>query len=92
MASHISAHNKKVLNSKIEAEVKTRKHFAHPCPLQNRCNEGPLVYQADVSTNRTTKTYYGLAGTTFMRRYGNHKSNLENREDYGTALSNNVRQ
>ena len=88
MASHISAHNKKVLNSKIEAEVKTCKHFAHPCPLQNRCNEGPLVYQADVSTNRTTKTYYGLAGTTFMRRYGNHKSNLENREDYGTALSN----
>ena len=57
-------------------------------PLQNRCNEGPLVYQADVSTNRTTQTYYDLAGTTFMRRYGNHKSKLENKEDYGTALSN----
>ena len=54
MASHISAHNKKVLNSKIEAEVKTCKHFAYPCPLQNRCNDGPLVYQADVSTNPTT--------------------------------------
>ena len=27
MASHIPAHNKKVLNSKIEAEVKTCKHF-----------------------------------------------------------------
>ena len=87
MASHISAHNKKVLNSKIEAEVKTCKHFEYPCPLQNRCNEGPLVYQADVSTNRTTKTYYGLAGTTFKKRYRNHRSN---REDYGTALSKYV--
>ena len=45
------------------------------------------VYQANVSTNRTTKTYYGLAGTTFKKRYGGRRSNLENREDYGTALS-----
>jgi hypothetical protein len=87
MASHISARNK---NSKIKAEVKICKHFAYPCPLQNRCNEGPLVYQADVSTNRTNKTYYGLAGRTFKKRYGNHRSNLENREDYGTALSKYV--
>ena len=43
-----------------------------------------------MSTNRTTKTYYGLAGTTFKKRYGGHRSNLENREDYGTALSKYV--
>ena len=83
MASHISAYNKNVLDSKIEAEVKTCKHFAYPCPLQNNAmKEGPHVYQVDVSTNRTTKTYYGLAGTTFKKRYGNHRSNLENREEF----------
>ena len=48
MASHISAYNKNVLDSKIEAEVKTCKHFAYPCPLQNNAmKEGPLVYQVD---------------------------------------------
>ena len=83
MACHISAYNKKVLDSKIEAEVKTCKHFAYPCPLQNNTmKEGPHVYQVDVSTNRTTKTYHGLAGTTFKKRYGNHRSNLENREEF----------
>ena len=90
MASHISAHNKKVLNPKMDAPVEKCVHRAYPCPLQNKCNEGPLVYQADVSTTNTTKTYYGLAGTTFKKRYGGHRSNLQNREDYGTALSKYV--
>ena len=90
MASHISAHNKKVLNPKMEAPVEQCVHRAYPCPLQDRCNEGPLVYQADVSTTNTTKTYYGLAGTTFKKRHGGHRSNLENREDNGTALSKYV--
>ena len=90
MASHISTHNKKVLNPKMEAQVEKCTHRAYPCPLQDRCNEGPLVYQADVSTTNTTKTYYGLAGTTFKKRYGGHRSNLENREDYGTGLSKYV--
>ena len=48
---------------------------------------GHPVYQADVSTHRATKTYYGLAETTFKKRYGGHRINLENREDYGAALS-----
>ena len=90
MASHISAHNKKVLNPKMDAPVEKCVHRAYPCPLQDKCNEGPLVYQADVSTTNTTKTYYGLAGTTFKKRYGGHRSNLQNREDYGTALSKYV--
>ena len=90
MASHISAHNKKVLNPKMEAPVEKCVHRAYPCPLQDRCNEGPLVYQADVSTTNVTKTYYGLAGTTFKKRYSGHRSNLENREDNGTALSKYV--
>ena len=90
MASHTSAHNKKVLNPKMEAPVEKCVHRAYPCPLQDRCNKGPLVYQADVSTTNVTKTYYGLAGTTFKKRYSGHRSNLENREDNGTALSKYV--
>ena len=49
--------------------------------------EGPLVYQADVTTRNITKTYYGLAGSTFKQRYYGHRNNLLNRESCGTALS-----
>ena len=49
--------------------------------------EGPLVYQADVTTRNITKTYYGLAGSTFKQRYYGHKRNLIHRDSCGTALS-----
>ena len=49
--------------------------------------EGPLVYQADVTTRNITKTYQGLAGSTFKQRYYGHKRNLIHRDSCGTALS-----
>ena len=73
----------------MEAPVEKCVHRAYPCPLQDRCNEGPLVYQADVSTTNTIKTYYGLA-VQLKKKYSSHRSNLQNREDYGTALSKYV--
>jgi hypothetical protein len=36
------------------------------CPMDKNCMEGPLVYQADVTTRNITKTYYGLAGSMYL--------------------------
>ena len=87
MASHYSNHIRKLLSSKNDKKVEDCNYKAFKCPLDKKCMEGPLVYQADVATRNITKTYYGLAGSTFKQRYYGHRNNLANKESYGTALS-----
>ena len=87
MASHYSNHNRKLLSKQENKIVEDCTCTKFECPLDKQCMEGPLVYQADVETRNITKTYYGLAGSTFKQRYYGHRNNLINRESCGTALS-----
>ena len=49
-----------------------------------------VVYKATVTTNQPKlkrKTYYGMTGGTFKKRYYGHKSDIEHKDKYGTTLS-----
>ena len=48
------------------------------CPLQNRCLERNIVYQATVKTQDSEETYVGVTENTFKIRYGNHKQSFNN--------------
>ena len=70
----------KPCNCRIKAE----------CPLRGECQEGPLVYQADVATIKTVKKYIGQTGDTFKSRYYGHKSSLDNGNKNSTTMSTYV--
>ena len=78
MKSIISSHNKHVLSN---ANTPTpppdtwncRKKPA--CPLQGKCLQTYVIYQATVASGKTTETYVGLAAN-FKERYRNHKTSF----------------
>ena len=45
------------------------------CPLEGKCLQTNVIYQATVTTETTTETYIGLA-TNFKERYRNHKTSF----------------
>ncbi|XP_068685270.1 uncharacterized protein [Montipora foliosa] len=58
------------------------------CPLEGKCRQTNVIYQATVTTETTTETYVGLA-TNLKERYRNHKTSFRhsNRRNE-TELSN----
>ena len=79
--SIISSHNKNVL------------HQNRPCPNEQKCNcinenyqAENIVYEATITCNEQTygeNIYIGIAETTFIKRYSNHK------RSYNLAAYNN---
>ena len=92
--STIDAHNKKIL--KIDDKTETKPcncRNKEKCPLDGKCREKELVYQATITATEPTRdgtgkqrieTYIGLTSTEFKTRYNNHKSTIEKKE-YATA-------
>ena len=78
--SIISSHNKKVLSTNITEQDQTEKECncrnKTECPLEGKCLQKNVIYQATVTTNTTEETYVGLA-TNFKERYRNHKCSLK---------------
>ena len=60
------------------------------CPLEGKCLQTNVIYQAIVDTDRSIETYVGLA-TNFKERYRNHKTSFrhQNRRNE-TELSKHV--
>ena len=48
------------------------------CPLQNKCLEKNVIYQATVTTKEREETYVGMTENAFKTRYGNHKQSFNN--------------
>jgi predicted GIY-YIG superfamily endonuclease len=93
--SIISSHNKKVLSAtkpteQEQTDKKCNCRKKRECPLEGKCLQKNVVYQATVTTETTKETYVGLA-TDFKERYRNHKCslNLEKRKNE-TELSKYV--
>lgn len=82
MATRIKAHNNKILNSisgnnPEQAESRTCNcRDVNACPVEGKCLMKNVIYQAEVTTQRETKTYVGQASTTFKIRYTQHKSDM----------------
>ena len=90
----IRAHNAKILkvsrSKNVEAPKTCDCSRNNPCPVEGKCLESNVIYEAEVShTNSNTepKIYRGLASTSFKIRYTNHKSDIKNRARKGTELS-----
>ena len=54
------------------------------CPMDRRCNDQNIVYQAEVTTPTSSETYIGLCDTSFKLRYRNHVCSFRN-EGYKQA-------
>ena len=90
--AYIDKHNRTILTPPKPVNKNTcncRKSRMADCPLQGKCLQESLVYQADVIPTNTdqnnnnpiigTKTYYGNTGRTFKKRYYEHLETLNNK-------------
>ena len=46
------------------------------CPVDGKCLEESVVYEADVLSKYGTKSYYGMTARAFKDRYTEHKQSL----------------
>ena len=58
------------------------------CPMDGKCNDQSIIYQAEVATSTSRETYIGPCDTTFKLRYRNHVCSFRNeRYKHATELS-----
>ena len=60
------------------------------CPLQNKCMDKDIVYQATISTNNTNDTKHCIG--TFQERYRTHIKSFTHKKKYSneTELSKHI--
>ena len=78
LKSVISSYNKYVLSnfySPTQQPDTCNCRKKPDCPLEGKCLQSNVIYQATVTTATTTETYVGLA-TNFKERYRNHQSSF----------------
>ena len=65
-------HNMKITNADNNANAITKEQCncrkKDQCPLDNKCLTSSVIYNAQVTTNNTTKNYIGLTEGTFKQR------------------------
>ena len=71
--SIIRSHNQKVLNRDTNDDTRGRNRT---CPLQGHCKTKNVIYEAMVTTERSTRTYIGSTGRSFKERYNEHTSSF----------------
>ena len=86
----ISAKNSKTLRESepVKKKCSCTQNKKSECPLQNKCLESEIVYQATVEAeNQPTKTYIGQTSTDFKHRLSTHTFSFNNRDINQTSLS-----
>ena len=89
----ISAKNSKTLRESepVKKKCSCTQNKKSECPLQNKCLESEIVYQATVEVeNQPAKTYIGQTSTDFKHRLSTHTFSFNNREINQTSLSQYV--
>ena len=85
----ISNHNKAQINKSdptIDSNCSCRN--SSTCPMDGKCNDQNIIYQAEVTTSTSRETYIGLCDTTFKLRYRHHVCSFRNeRYKHATELS-----
>ena len=101
MKACLDRHNRNILctepENKNKKDCNCRKKDL-PCPLEGKCLQSSVVYQADVNNNDTNPTpaaprmtYYGLTSNAFKTRYNQHKVDFRDPKKRGsTKLSNHI--
>ena len=96
MKQIISGHNAKILTNN-ETQIEDIKlcncRSKKDCPLEGKCLETSVIYQATVTetSSMKTETYVGLTADPFKNRYNNHTKSF-NHIQYktDTELSNHI--
>ena len=91
LGSHIAASNlKKVKQNPVKTTENTCKceNQQMQCPVNGQCMTDNVVYEAQVKTRYTTKSYIGMTGRPFFERWKEHRGNLKHKHQKGTKLSN----
>ena len=92
----IDGHNKTVLRQNAPPEEKTPLKPCNcrqpdQCPLKGECLVKEVVYQATITTERSSETYVGLTATDFKTRWRNHETSFKNdKKRNDTELSKHV--
>ena len=76
MASIVSKNNSKNVNSQnghVHEDEKCNCRNKNDCPLPGKCLISGVIYQAQVETRNSKKTYVGLMANSFKARYSGHK-------------------
>ena len=95
MKSIIASHNKALLSDYTPTPTQQSSKQCNcrskdECPLEGKCLQTNVVYQAIITTNTTTESYVGLA-TNFKERYRNHKTSFRHaNKRNATELSKHV--
>ena len=85
MSTVILRHNKKFLSTLPKADrpstadLKFNCRIKNACPPNGECKQKSIVYKAEISSNNTTKLYYGFCSTDFKTRFSNHKHSFTHR-------------
>ena len=91
----ISKHNKSITKSKpnnpVQKDCNCRRGTT--CPLNGKCQQKGVIYQATVTRNDDNKkdTYIGLTDNTFKTRYNGHTHSFRNENKRNaTTLSQHI--
>ena len=89
----ISAHNSEILNPpKIEDQRQCDCRKSAECPVQGKCLQEGVIYQATIRRGGgAVDTYIGLTATSFKTRWRNHRSSFKTRNPKNaTTLSKHI--
>ena len=72
----ISSHNASVLNKQVPPTRLCNCNDKPNCPLDGKCLEDAIIYNACVTTENSEKHYIGLTEPDFKHRYANHLKSI----------------
>lgn len=80
--SIISSHNKKILNdiSNEQAIKQCNCRKKADCPLDQKCQQSSVIYNAKVTYNNTESNYIGQTANKFKERFSNHKQSFKHEQ------------
>ena len=92
LKSHIASSNHKRLNpnptKNSDQKCKCEKDKEIKiCPVNGECMTDNVVYSAEVKTKHMNKTYIGMSGRPFIKRWKEHRGNIRYEHQKGTKLS-----
>ena len=95
LKSHIMSSNRKKLNqNQTKIPEQTCKcdqdKEIEQCPVNDDCMTDNVVYCAEVTTRYNTKSYIGMSGRPFIKRWKEHRGNIRHPHQKGTKLSKYV--
>ena len=96
MSHAISSHNRRTLAASSKPPEANNLNqcncrMSSECPLDNKCLEECLVYEATITSNEGSKVYLGSTEASFKTRFTQHKASLVHEsKSSSTALSKHV--